>query len=110
MDDASALVLASRSEGLPRIAVEALCRGRGIIGTRAGGIPDAVVDGENGVLVPVGRADALADAMVRVAIEPGLAAALGEGARRSAEQWLVSPDEYASRTSELVERVLGTPA
>jgi glycosyltransferase involved in cell wall biosynthesis len=108
MDEASALILASRSEGLPRIAVEALCRGRGVIGTRAGGIPDAVVDGENGVLVPVERADALADAMVRVATEPGLAAALGEGARRSAEQWLASPDEYASRTSELVERVLGT--
>ncbi|MDH4346041.1 MAG: glycosyltransferase family 4 protein, partial [Thermoleophilia bacterium] len=60
MDDSTALVLASRSEGLPRIAVEAFCRGRAVLGARAGGIPDIVVDGENGLLVPGEDPDALA--------------------------------------------------
>ncbi len=107
MDASSALLLASRSEGLPRIVVESLCRGRAIVGSRAGGIPDAVVDGENGLLVPVEDPRALADALVRIATEPELVTRLGEGAKRSAEQWLTTPEEYAARTSELVEHVLG---
>ena len=42
MDEATALLLPSRSEGLPRIVVEAFCRGRAVVGARAGGIPDIV--------------------------------------------------------------------
>lgn len=48
LDRASVLVLLSRSEGLPRIALEALVRGRPVIGANAGGTPDLVRDGQNG--------------------------------------------------------------
>ena len=41
-----------RSEGLPRIVIEAFMRGRAVVGSRAGGIPDIVEDGVNGLLVP----------------------------------------------------------
>jgi glycosyltransferase involved in cell wall biosynthesis len=104
MDDASALVLASRSEGLPRIGVEAFCRGRAVLGARAGGIPDLVADGENGLLVPPADPVALADALVRLATDPGLVARLGEGAHRDAARWTATPEDYARRTRELVER------
>ena len=50
-DDAWLLLLASRSEGTPRVVLEALCRGRAVVGARAGGIPDVVRDGETGLLV-----------------------------------------------------------
>src|SRR5581483_2714964 len=50
-DEATALLLPSRSEGLPRVAIEAFCRGRLVIGGRGGGTPDLVRDGENGILV-----------------------------------------------------------
>jgi glycosyltransferase involved in cell wall biosynthesis len=105
MDEATALLLPSRSEGLPRIVVEAFCRGRAVVGARAGGIPDIVVDDRNGIVVPVGDARALADAIVRVATDPELATRLGAGAGRDAALWLATPEDYARRTRELVELV-----
>ena len=48
LDEAWVLVLPSRSEGMGRVLVEAFCRGRGVIGTRAGSIPDLVDDGVSG--------------------------------------------------------------
>ena len=75
------LVLPSRSEGLGRVVVEAFCRGRGVVGTRVGGIPDLVEDGETGLLVPPEDAAALADALVRVLSDRALAERLGAAAR-----------------------------
>ena len=66
LDRSTALVLPSRSEGLPRIVLESFCRGRPVVGARAGGVVDLVRDGENGVLVEVEDAEALADALVDV--------------------------------------------
>src|SRR5262249_4749317 len=73
LDAATVLVLPSRSEGLGRILVEALCRGRPVVATRVGGITDLVRDGENGLLVPPQDAGALADALVRVLSDRGFA-------------------------------------
>jgi glycosyltransferase involved in cell wall biosynthesis len=105
MDDATVLVLPSRSEGLPRIVVEAFCRGRAVVGARVGGIPDIVEDGVNGLLVPAEDSAALADALVRVLSDSALAARLGESGRRTADAWLASPEDYARRVRELVEAV-----
>lgn len=106
MDETSALLLPSRSEGLPRIVVEAFCRGRAVIGARAGGIPDIVSDGDNGLLVAGESPQALADAMVRLVTEPGLAAKLGQGAHADGLRWSATPAENARRTRELVETVI----
>ena len=70
LDEATVLVLPSRSEGLGRVVVEAFCRGRGVVGSRVGGIPDLVEDGVTGLLVAPGDAHALADALVRVLVRP----------------------------------------
>lgn len=103
MDGAWALVLPSRSEGMGRVLVEAFCRGRGVVGTRAGSIPNLVEDDVSGILVPADDVDALADALVRIVSDRALAERLGAGARASADPWLQSPDEYARRVRELVE-------
>jgi glycosyltransferase involved in cell wall biosynthesis len=105
LDAATVLVLPSRSEGLGRIVVEALCRGRPVIASRVGGITDLVTDGENGVLVEPRSPAALADALVRVLAEDGLAARLAAAARPSVEPWVATPEDYARRTRELVELV-----
>ena len=105
IDEASVLVLPSRSEGLGRVVVEASCRGRGVVASRVGGIPDIVVDGESGIFVPPGDAGALADALVQVLSDRNLAQRLGATARASVEPWLASPEEYAREVRELVEKV-----
>jgi glycosyltransferase involved in cell wall biosynthesis len=106
LDGATALVLPSRSEGMGRVVVEALCRGRPVVATRVGGIPDLVRDGVNGILVEPGDTTALADALVRVLGDRELAERLASGARESAEPWLATPEEYAARLREAVDRVV----
>jgi glycosyltransferase involved in cell wall biosynthesis len=103
MDRARALVLPSASEGLPRIVIESFMRGRAVVGSQAGGIPDIVEDSRNGLLVPSGDAAALAAAIERILGDDDLAASLGLGAAESAARWVATPDEYASRMVELVE-------
>jgi glycosyltransferase involved in cell wall biosynthesis len=109
LDDATFLVLPSRSEGLGRVVVEAFCRGRGVVGSRVGGIPDIVADGQTGLLVPPGDARALADALVRVLTDPALAERFGAAARAAVEPWLATPEEYARQVRDLVDTVVGSP-
>ena len=106
MDEATVLVLPSRSEGLGRVVVEAFCRGRGVVGSRVGGIPDIVEDGRTGILIPPGDAGPLADALVSVLSQRALAERLGGSARDAVEPWLATPEEYARRLRALVESVV----
>jgi glycosyltransferase involved in cell wall biosynthesis len=57
--------LPSYMEGCPNVVLEALASGRGVVATRVGGIPELVNDGDNGVLVPPGDPEALADGLAR---------------------------------------------
>jgi glycosyltransferase involved in cell wall biosynthesis len=106
LDDAWLLVLASRSEGTPRVVLEALCRGRAVVGARAGGIPDVVWDGETGVLVDPDSPAGIADALVRILSDRSLAERLGAGGRARADAWTYTADEYADRVVELVARAV----
>src|SRR6187200_937985 len=105
VDDATVLVLPSRSEGLGRVVVEAFCRGRGVVATRVGGIRDIVDDEANGVLVPPEDSDALADALVRVLSDSQFAGRLGAAGHTAVQPWLATPEEYARRIRELVDAV-----
>jgi glycosyltransferase involved in cell wall biosynthesis len=106
LDEASLLVLPSRSEGLPRIVIEAFCRGRPVVAARAGGIPDIVEDGSSGLIVPPEDPDALADAIITCLEDRSLLARLAAGAKASARPWLQTPEEFAARMRELVARTL----
>jgi len=105
-DDAWLLLLASRSEGTPRVVLEALCRGRAVVGARAGGIPDVVWPEETGLLVDPERPDEIADALVRILSDRALAQRLGDGAHTHAAEWTYTADEYAERVAELVARAV----
>jgi glycosyltransferase involved in cell wall biosynthesis len=102
LDDAWLLLLASRSEGTPRVVLEALCRGRAVVGARAGGIPDVVSDEETGLLVDPDRPQSIADALVRILSDRALAERLGAGGLARSAEWTYTADEYADRVVELV--------
>jgi glycosyltransferase involved in cell wall biosynthesis len=106
MDESWALLLVSRSEGTPRVVLEALCRGRAVIGARAGGIPDVVEDGVTGLLVDPEDPEAIAGALVRVLSDRALAERMGAAGHARAAAWLYTPEQYAERMAELVERAV----
>lgn len=108
MDAAWLVCLPSRSEGLPRVALEAASRGRAIVGGNRAGVPDVVRDGENGLLVDPDDAAALSDALVRLLTDRPYAEALGAAARRTGEEWGITPHEYAAKVLALVEQTIVT--
>jgi glycosyltransferase involved in cell wall biosynthesis len=105
LDESTCLVLPSRSEGMGRVVIEAFCRGRPVIGSRVGGIPDLVEDGGNGVLVDAGDRAALEEALVALLSDRTLAERLARAAESSATLWTISPDDFARRVRALVEHV-----
>jgi glycosyltransferase involved in cell wall biosynthesis len=106
LDAATVLALPSRAEGLGRVVIEAFCRARPVVGGSAGGIPDIVEDGRNGLLVPSGDRGALAAALLRILRERPLAERLGAAAAEDAPRWAVSPEAYAAEVAALVRGVL----
>lgn len=75
-------VLPSRSEGLPNVVLEAMAVGVPVIATAVGGVPEVVVDGVTGLLVPAADPSVLAAAIERLLAEPALAARLGAAGRQ----------------------------
>ncbi len=90
-------------EGFGLVFLEANACGTPVIGARSGGIPDAVRDGETGLLVPPNAPDALAEAALRVLADPDLAETLGQQGRRRAVRE-ASWDHIADRIYDLLTR------
>jgi glycosyltransferase involved in cell wall biosynthesis len=82
---ADAVLVTSAWENLPHTVVEALAVGTPVIATAVGGIPEVVVDGENGLLVPPHDVDAIAAAVARLVREEDLRGALAAAAPRSVD-------------------------
>jgi glycosyltransferase involved in cell wall biosynthesis len=86
IDSVRFLVVPSRSEGLGRVVWEAFARGRPVVGSKVGGIPESIDHGRNGLLVPPDDAAALADAVVEAFEDVVGTARMGAWARRAAEE------------------------
>ena len=81
---AEVLALPSYDEGLPMALLEAMAAGLVPLTTPVGGIPEAITDGVNGLLIPPGDVPALASAFTRLVEDPALRTALSDGARTRA--------------------------
>ena len=79
--DFDILCVPSHQEAFGRPIVEAMAFGRPVVATHVGGIPEIITDGVDGVLVPPGDSDALADALGRLVDDPALRARMGKAAR-----------------------------
>ncbi|MBA3511189.1 glycosyltransferase family 4 protein [Sphingomonas sp.] len=73
-------------EGTPRSTLEAMAMGRPVITTDMPGCRETVVDAENGFLVPPREANALEEAMQRLASDPSMRARMGTQSRRLCER------------------------
>ena len=101
LNTANMLVVSSLSEGQPAVIVEAMACGKPVVATRVGGIPEEVVDGETGILVPPADSNALAEAMLCLIQNPQLAARMGAAGRRRAEQYY-GADASAFKLAKLI--------
>jgi glycosyltransferase involved in cell wall biosynthesis len=93
-------------EGFVFVFLEAGAYGLPVIGTRSGGIPDAVADGRTGYLLPPGDVEGIARAMAALAADPGLSRTMGLAGRARAE--LLTWDRFAEEQMEIYRAALGT--
>jgi glycosyltransferase involved in cell wall biosynthesis len=101
------LVQPSRADNLPLSILEAMAAGLPVIGTRTGGIPELVLEGETGLLVPPERPEELAAALDSLAASPERRLELGRRGRERVREHF-SADSIARRTVALYEELCGS--
>jgi glycosyltransferase involved in cell wall biosynthesis len=108
--EASMFVLLSQEvdrhfEGFGLVFLEAGAYGLPAVGSRSGGIPDVVIDGDSGILVSPTDAEAAGQAMIRLAEDPELACRMGLAGRQRAEH--LTWELFAEEQWEAYARLLG---
>ncbi len=82
-------VMASKLEGLGTSVLDAMALGLPVVGTRAGGIPEMIIDEECGLLVETRNPDSLAKAILRMIKDPLLREKLSKGAVIKAQEFSI---------------------
>jgi glycogen(starch) synthase len=97
INTATLVVMPSRQESLPLVALEAALMGRPLVATRVGGLPEVVAHEQTGLLVNTEDSQALADAVELLLRRPAMAIQMGLNARSRAQQlfsWQRHVDGY----------------
>lgn len=97
LEDAAVAVQPSLQEGFPNSVIEFMAKGKAVIATRLSGTPEAIHDGEHGLLIPAGDTAALTRSLERVLTDEELRLRLGKAARARAQT------EYGEE--QMVDRV-----
>ena len=103
--------LSSVHEGAPMIVIESMAAGLPVVATDCGSIGDMIVDGEQGFVVPVGDADAIADRLQRLADDAQLRTQLGKNGRAKVErdfQIAGTARAYEQLLAELVDHKISS--
>lgn len=106
---AAIAVLPSWREGIPLFLLEALAAGLPVVTTDVPGCREVIIHGEQGLLVPCRDAGALAGALQQLLLDRDLRAAMGQRARRRAEEHF-SNEVVAREIVELYRRIVGRGA
>jgi phosphatidylinositol alpha-1,6-mannosyltransferase len=94
------------TEGCPTVFLEAGAHGKPVVGGKAGGVRDAILEGETGLIVDGDQPQEIAQAITRLLIDRDLAARLGERGRRRVVEEL-TPRQAGTRLREFTAKVLG---
>jgi glycosyltransferase involved in cell wall biosynthesis len=97
--------LPSRMEGLPLSALEAMAQRLPVVASKVGGLPEVVLDGQHGFLVPPADPEALAKAMGKLAGDPELRRTLG-GAAYARARAEFSFEHMTQKYDDLYERLV----
>mgnify|MGYP001592812815 CR=1 FL=1 len=103
-------VLTSLREGFPNSLLEAMASTRPIIATDVGGVPEAIIDGETGLLTPAGDPSALAERLGCVLRDSGLGTRLAEQAYKMAYERYRARDVVGALESLYKTLLHGRPA
>ncbi len=98
-------VLPSVGEPFGRVIIEAMATGRPVVATASGGVPEIVLDGQTGLLVPPEDAQSLASAIQTLLADSQRAQQMGAEGLTRAHQ-LFSADRVARQVQELYQRIL----
>jgi glycosyltransferase involved in cell wall biosynthesis len=101
--------MSSVTEGLGSAMLDAMACGTPVVATRAGGIPEAIVDGESGVLVAPHDDVALASALIRLLRDADLRKRLGEAGRQRVVQQF-SVETMVEKTLDIYRRLVSREA
>ncbi len=100
-------VLPSKWEGTPSALLEAMAVELPVVATAVGGVPEVIVNGVDGMLVPPRNPELLANAMEKVLTDQQLANRLGKRARQKIEK-NYSIEKYANRILEIFEELVAS--
>ncbi len=98
-------VLPSLNEGMGRVLVEAMALGKPIVASQAGGIPDLVIHGKNGLLVPAGDARGLAISIQSLIEDPEKREKMGQAGKQMASRY--SHEIMVARIAALYDGLMG---
>ncbi|MSR75708.1 MAG: glycosyltransferase [Planctomycetes bacterium] len=105
---ATVVCVPSRGDNLPLAVMEAMASRCCVVATRVGGIPEMIIDGVSGLLVPPASPNALAQTLLSALQQPGLAARLGAAAAEHASRtW---PRELCAQRHEALYRSITVTA
>jgi glycosyltransferase involved in cell wall biosynthesis len=92
----------------PVVTLEAMAAGRPVIASAVGGLPDLVLDGTTGILVPPGDPEKLRKSIAQLLADPGRRTAMGEAGRRRAKAY--SASIVVPRIEQVYRGVIATPS
>jgi glycosyltransferase involved in cell wall biosynthesis len=105
---ADVCVVPSLREAFGMAALEAMARGKAVVASRVGGLPELLEDGVHGLLVPPGDEVALAEAISSMLSDRAARVRMGEAARRRVAEHFTL-DRQVGRLMKLIEGCFGAP-
>lgn len=100
-----AVLMPSLSEGLPNVALEAAASGKPVFGSRVGSIPETLIDGQSGLLIPPNDVDAWCDVLIKYSHDVKHLNEMGIKARHFVEEHFDTND-YVPKLLKMYKRAM----